>query len=277
MGKPLKRPLVAVLLSLLYTGLGQAYNKQPGKAVLIAVIPPTVALGASWVGGLNTFARLAGVLTALIAFELLVAVDAWRIARREEQRSANRGSIWLAYGCLAGLLAAQLVVLGNAEYFSKIVRVRAFRIASASMSPTILKSDRAMADMRAYRGESPQRGDLVIVELEGRGLFARRVVALPGDVVSGTGEGILVNGHPLAEPHWREEIPWLSAPTLGSMLYFEPITIGPGELYVLGDNYLRGMEPGKPRTNLVRREQVQGKPLYIYWSEDLSRVGRTLQ
>ena len=64
---------------------------------------------------------------------------------------------------------------------------------------------------------------------------------------------------------------------LASLVDFEPITISPGELYGLGDDYLRSIEPHNPRGNLVSMEQIKGKPLYIYWSEDTSRIGRSLQ
>lgn len=278
MNRPLKKPLVAVLLSLLYTGLGQAYNRQPLKAVLFAILPLSAVLASSWVGGLHTFARLVLVLAIVYSFELLVAIDAWRVARRADEPSASREAVWLSYACLAAFLVAQLLLLGNVDYLGRIVRVRAFRMPSSSMIPTILKEERIIADMRAYREESPKQGDLAIVDLHDRGPFVRRVVALPGDVVSGNiEEGIRVNGQPLPEPHWREELPWLSSTTVAALFEFEPITIGHGEVFLLGDNYVRGIEPGNPRLNLVRLEQVQGKPLYIYWSEDSSRIGRPLE
>lgn len=278
MSKPLKKPLLAVFLSLLYTGLGQAYNRQPGKAVPFAVLPLSVLIASSWVGGLHTLAGLVATLAIFFAIELFAAIDAWCVARRDEEASASRESVWLGYAFLAAFLVANLVVLGNPDYLGRIVRVRAFRMPSSSMVPTILKEERIIADMRAYREESPRRGQLVIAELGTRGPFVRRVVALPGDVVSGsTEEGIRVNGHPLPDPHWREELPWLSPATLAALLDFEPITVGQGEIFLLGDNYLRGIEPGNPRLNLVRLEQVQGRPLYIYWSEDSSRIGRSLE
>ncbi len=88
------RPAVAVALSSVVEGLGQAYNRQPGKAVLFALIGLTL----STVSGLNTWlARrvlrnpdlrigpervrpvLLGVWSATFAFNLW---DAWSKARR---------------------------------------------------------------------------------------------------------------------------------------------------------------------------------------------------
>src|SRR5919199_1527518 len=95
-----------------------------------------------------------------------------------------------------------------------------YRIPSASMEPTLhcarpargceaRFSDRVIANRLAYRFRDPHRGEIVVFEApdaarvrcdEG-GTFVKRIVGLPGELVSERNGTVYVDGKPLPEPY----------------------------------------------------------------------------
>ena len=68
-----------------------------------------------------------------------------------------------------------------------------YRIPTASMEPTLQVSDRVIANRVVYRLHAPERGDIVVFDAPaavaqacsaGGGAFIKRIVGLPGEVVS---------------------------------------------------------------------------------------------
>jgi signal peptidase I len=104
-----------------------------------------------------------------------------------------------------------------------------FRIPSDSMKPTLRSGDHVLVDKRAYDGATPERGDLAVFEAPGTGeIMLKRVVALPGDTV-GIEDGVLViDGRRPREPYADQK-------AIDSV-YFGPVRVRPGTVFVLGDN-----------------------------------------
>jgi signal peptidase I len=81
-------------------------------------------------------------------------------------------------------------------------------VPTGSMNPTILEGDRVLIDKHVFglripftrvhltAGESPARGDIVVFDspVDGTSLV-KRVIGVPGDVVSVEGDRLTVNGH----------------------------------------------------------------------------------
>jgi signal peptidase I len=81
-------------------------------------------------------------------------------------------------------------------------------VPTGSMNPTILEGDRVLVDKHVFglripftrvhltAGENPARGDIVVFDspVDGTSLV-KRVVGVPGDVVSVEGDRLTVNGH----------------------------------------------------------------------------------
>lgn len=95
-----------------------------------------------------------------------------------------------------------------------------------SMNPAIRVGDLVIYDRltREYR-----TGDVVVIEEEGKRQI-RRVVAVSGDVVDVTEEGLCINGYQQQEANIYTE----TLPYQGGIDY--PLTVGEGEIFVLGDN-----------------------------------------
>ena len=110
-------------------------------------------------------------------------------------------------------------------------------IPSGSMEPTLQISDRIIVWKMAYDFSSVHRGDVVVFaapasegaacEKTGVSTLVKRVVGLPGEVISSQGNNILINGKVLAQP-------WSITQPLGHPI---PRTYIPrGTYFVMGDN-----------------------------------------
>jgi signal peptidase I len=121
----------------------------------------------------------------------------------------------------AGLVALLVLVL--------VFVAEPMRIPSSSMAPTLRPGDQVLLNKLAYRFGSPRRGDLAVFRSPEDGETSlKRVVALPGDSV-GIEDGVLVvDGRPQREP-------FVDHRTVDSV-YFGPVVVPPGHVFVLGDN-----------------------------------------
>jgi signal peptidase I len=139
--------------------------------------------------------------------------------------SGARGRVLLALllGVLALAVARPLVL-------------DTFRIASASMAPTLQAGDRVAVDTLADGLAGLRRGDVVAFEdVERPGQVAiKRVVALPGDTVALRDGALLVNAR-------RRPEPYLGA-ALAGRDFFGPVVVPVGHVFVLGDNRARSVD-----------------------------------
>lgn len=175
-------------------------------------------------------------------------------------------------------------------------------VPTGSMNPTILEGDRVLVDKHVFglripftrvhltAGEDPVRGDIVVFDspVDGTSLV-KRVIGVPGDVVTLEGDRLTVNGH--AALYSTEDIRGvrgLLAATaaqhplllreagLGSahdiMILpgrpahrsLEAVTVPDGMYFMMGDNRDNSNDSRfwgpAPRQNFI------GTPLFIYWS-----------
>jgi len=129
---------------------------------------------------------------------------------------------------LALVLVAALVV-------ARVFFVEPFRTDGGSMLPTLRSGDQVLVDKRAYRHALPQRGDLVVFHRPGSGdVTLKRAIGLPGDTV-GIEDGVLVvNGRRRHEAY--------ADPKAIDSVYFGPVRVRPGTVFVLGDNRLDSLD-----------------------------------
>jgi signal peptidase I len=151
--------------------------------------------------------------------------------------------------------------------------VNPYRIPSSSMEPTLHcaapapgcvadRSDRVLANRFIYRLREPRRGDLVVFEtpLKARelcgagGVFVKRLIGLPGEVVSERDGMIFIDGRRLEEPYVRPER--RDAESGGWKV--------PANAYfMMGDN--RAQSCDSRRWGAVKREALIGPVFATYW------------
>jgi signal peptidase I len=126
---------------------------------------------------------------------------------------------------LAGVLAlAALAVVGL-----RLFMLEPFRIPSDSMAPTLRPGDQVLVDKRAYDDRPPHRGDLAVFHAPRTGeILLKRVVAIGGDTVGIEDGALVVDGRRRREPY--------ADPDAIDSVYFGPVRVRPGTVFVLGDN-----------------------------------------
>lgn len=101
-----------------------------------------------------------------------------------------------------------------------------FQMPDESMLPALREGDLVVY---YHLQKDYKAGDVVVVEEEGK-LACRRVVAVAGDTVDLTADGLVINGYLQSEEH----IYTPTEPFKGGATF--PVQVGQGQVFVLGDN-----------------------------------------
>ena len=80
-------------------------------------------------------------------------------------------------------------------------------------------------------------------------VLLKRIIGLPGETVAFVNGHVLINGEILDEPYEKSRYNWNST----------PVTLGPNEYYVVGDN--RSMPSEDHVHGVYERNQIVGKAL----------------
>jgi signal peptidase I len=146
------------------------------------------------------------------------------------------------------LVWAVLAVLG---YKLSVVHVR---VDGISMLPTCPDQAVYWVNRLAYVSHPPQRGDVVALRFVAADdsisrldpphvMLLKRIIGLPGETVAFVRGQVLINGEILDEPY----------ETMGCDWNRPPVTLGPDEYFVVGDN--RSM-PWQDHTFGVRKRNL---------------------
>jgi signal peptidase I len=240
---------LALLLSLLCSGLGQIYAGRGRRGAILlalALVPAPALFLLSYVGPL--LAVLEG-LGGLVLFSLLLfafsLVDAALCARRAAvpyvPRTYNNAWLYVA-----------LIVFASGWQIGGTVWVcerafQAFKVPTQSMSPTITPGDRVVVNKR--RAEHLRRGDVIVYLAPGQRNhnFIKRVIGLPGEEIRMAEGVVYVDGRPLAlkkedDGVYREDdggrwwrVRW-DGPLQEEVATWGPVTVPADHVYVLGDH-----------------------------------------
>jgi len=162
-----------------------------------------------------------------------------------------------------------LLILGVAVGLAFALRafvVQTYFIPSASMEPTLQIGDRIVVDKLSYHLHAVGRGDIVVFATPpkekaepGISDLVKRVIGLPGDVISSRGGRVYINGAPLHEP-------WLAPGIVTTGIRTQKIP--PGEYFVMGDN--RSDSQDSRFFGPIARSLIVGRVVLRFWP--LSRL-----
>jgi signal peptidase I len=268
-----KKVVLAGLLSLVFPGMGQLYNRQPGKGFGFSLISFSLAMTMVKTRLLFTFSTMAIIIIALLLWKIFVAPEAaWTAAIRKTPESPIPLP-WLIYPLLA-IFFFVAAVFPSPDKLRSETGFAAFKISSTSMCPTLCLGERVVADTHSYKSGPPQRGDLILMKhASSDALFVKRVIALPGDTVApGFGGAILVNGQPFNPPVPCAPIEWQKKDS-ADYAAFQLVSVPDGSFFVVGDNLTNSYDSRISDFGAVKQDMVRGKLLYIYWSPVKSRLG----
>lgn len=165
--------------------------------------------------------------------------------------------------------------------------LQAYRIPSSSMEDTLLKGDHILATKYNYgmtipfsthkfwgADKIPERGDVVIFTfpLDHDKDFVKRVIGLPGEVVSIKNKIVYINGEAFKSGYEKYTDPYIITEGTGRIRdNLGPIKVKQRHVFVMGDN--RDQSYDSRFWGQVPIEYIKGKVLILYFSWDSKRHG----
>ena len=159
-----------------------------------------------------------------------------------------------------------------AVLLAELVRTFAFQtfwIPTSSMVPALGVYDRVVVRKAFFTWRDVREGDIVVFshprldDCPGpEGNLVKRVIALPGQTIYSSGNGIYVNGRLLAEPYLPHDDP-LGPPIASSQ---HPVRVPSGEFYLLGDN--RADSCDSRYWGPIKGSSIVGQVVLVFWHDD---------
>jgi signal peptidase I len=220
-----------------------------------------------------TLKGLAVGLLVLLGWRIIMSVDAAVQARKRLQRPAQSVPMAATIGAMAIVVAA--VLLQSTNQLNPLAAFRAFRISSGSMCPTLCEGDRIIADVRGFRSQEPQRGEVVMFLFDREStLHVKRIVAVGGDKVANTQADLVVNGSPIRLP-----ISACGTSIVKTSSELQPsanvrkLRIPSQQFFVVGDDL--GHSYDSRFYGAIDASRLRGKPIYV--SQKTGRIGCTIR
>ena len=283
-----RSPLIAMVLSLAATGLGQIYCGRIVRGLVMflgsLLFAPAIVVAALLPPATIVLVGLILALLAVLGVYVFAVVDAFRLARRS-------GDLFQSMDYNHPLVYALFVLVGltysaGGVYFIRSNVFEAFAIPMASEIPTLLPGDRFLVNKTTYQRRFVRRGDEVVFRVPPLGVkWVKRVIALPGDTVEVKDNEVFVNGQKLPrEPAPRASLGAAAQEVKGEL--FEETNAGrryrvlfaadtkplpdypqakvpDGACFVLGDN--RNNSRDSRAIGFVALGDLLGDVQYRYW------------
>lgn len=274
-----RQPWIACALSLCCTGLGHLYCGRLLRGLVLFLVSllvlPAAALVAGWASSTWALVGLIVSSLGLLGLWLFAVVDAWRTAARGQDVSQHEYQHMLVYGLFAavGVVSPML----SAVYIRQNL-LEAFYIPTESMAPLLHNGDRILVNKARWQTQQPERYDVVVFRAPDHPErnYVKRLVGLPGEIVTIEGDVVKVNGKPVVDPN-AVKSPGKpkdhDQPRKSNGGQEMGVVVPAGMCYVLGDN--RGNSHDSRDFGPVALGNVLGLVEYVYLPGDSwSRFGR---
>jgi signal peptidase I len=131
------------------------------------------------------------------------------------------------------------------------------KVEGTSMQPELVDQERIFVNKFVYHFEEIHRGDIVVFwyPKDPSKSFIKRVIGVPGDVVSVNNGQVLINNSLLEEKYVPRGYQDLES--------FPPMRVKEDHYYVLGDH--RNASNDSRSWGLVPRKYIYGKAVFRYW------------
>jgi signal peptidase I len=279
-----RKPLLALLMSLVSIGFGQIYNGEVNRAIWLflmycALGVPGLAVVALYLPSGLMLPALAMDLCLMLALWVYGMADAWRSARRQPDYVPRA---WQTSGLyVLVLILCALIVQPQLASYVRNHQIESFRVPSSSNEPTLMHGDFIFADKR-YNcpgcTQAVRRGDVAIFTYPNDRTiyYVKRIVGLPGERVQIKGQEILINGRSLTLSETRGvgalrvsegdevrrwQVTWSAKESPPAEI---DVTVPAGQVYALGDN--RDNSIDSRRFGTVPLADVVGRVRQIWFS-----------
>lgn len=258
------RPWLAALLCLFGGPLGQIYDGRFRRSITLWFIGFCVTCSVYLMVVSLELNRLAFYVlaTAVAAYPIFVAVDAYAIARRVDGAARKWYQRWWAY---IGMFFVFYLLNFLAAIIVRNYIAEAFVCPGRAMQPTILHMDRILVDKLWSSAETLRRDDIVAFRSAGKGspLYVLRVLGLPGETIEIRNRVVYINNEKLDDVHsFHDGLP----PPDKRFINFGPIAISPCSFFVMGDNRFRSND--SRMLGAIPFADYYGRAKTIFWSRD---------
>jgi len=185
-----------------------------------------------------------------------VAVNA--ASSTESDEGERGGSLWksLASDLLQVVIPAMVLAL-IVHFFLAQATV----VYGQSMEPNLQQFQRLVVDKLSYRFHSPQRDDIIVLDLpDVEEMLVKRVVGLPGETIEIHDGVVYINEVAHPDQYLHDMVAYEMA----------PVTLPPLYYFVLGDN--RGNSNDSRSFGPVHQESIVGRVWLRYWPMDQFKI-----
>jgi signal peptidase I len=177
------------------------------------------------------------------------------------ERPSRAAHVWNALSWVRDLAFSVLIAVILIVFIYQPVKVE-----GTSMMPTLTDQERIFINKFTYHfglGDI-QRGDMVVFwfPLDPQKSYIKRVIGIPGDVISIDAGQVYVNHESLSEPYVPDEY--------RDRVSYEEHVVPPDQYFVLGDH--RSSSSDSRTWGFVKRDAIYGKAVFVYWP--LDKLGR---
>ena len=139
--------------------------------------------------------------------------------------------------------------------------IQNFNVDGTSMEPNLHNGELILVDKWTYLFRPPARGDVIVFvapphpELD----YVKRVVGVPGDIITIRDTVVIVDGVTLSEPY-------VDPRNQGNLFAYKNITnlvVPPNDYFVLGDN--RAVSSDSRDWGFVPKANIIGRAAFVYW------------
>jgi signal peptidase I len=136
--------------------------------------------------------------------------------------------------------------------------VQNYLVDGISMQPGLNSNEYVLVNKLAFLFHGPERGDVIVFHwpLDTNKDLIKRVIGLPGDVISTDSTSVWVNGKLLKEPY----LPPIYGPANPAARVWK---VGSNQYFVMGDN--RQYSDDSRSWGMVPRNFIVGKAVMVYW------------
>lgn len=262
-----RNPITACLLSFFTGGLGQVYNGQLNKGLLF--FGGSLLLTGLLLSAIDYHLYgLLFIITVSALFSLWIIIDAMIGAIKQKKYQLKPYNKWYIY---LGVLLIVLCLLD--PIFSSLIPVKAYSVGGTSMKPTLVEGDRIVIGRFFYRSHPIERGDLIVFEVANRpGMnYIKRIAALGGEKLAIERGKVYINGVEIKKKwaNFTDE----KGKTLITARDSSTFNVPKNTVFVLGDNLDYSLDSRDPSFGPVSIRNINGKVLFIYWSNDRKKIG----
>ena len=192
-----RKSFFAFLFSLLTPGLGQLYNGEPYKAIIIFFSGLLISVLIIISGFLSSFKGMLISIGVLILFLTAISVEAIYSAIKIKAIDRKKYNRWYVY---LFIVIIYIFLIGPSIKISPIP-YKGIKMRANSMAPTLLADEYFIVDKNYFKKHSIKKGDLVVFAypLDPSKDFLKRVIGLPNDKIQIRDKVLFINDEPQTE------------------------------------------------------------------------------